>query len=49
LIERTVEALGEEIRVGVIEGDLATSLDADMKGRRIYPRAFLSKSVKRAL
>jgi len=29
LIERTVEALGEEIRIGVIEGDLATSLDAE--------------------
>jgi len=29
LIERTVEALGEETRIGVIEGDLATSLDAE--------------------
>lgn len=29
LIERTVEALGEEVRIGVIEGDLTTSLDAE--------------------
>ncbi len=29
LIERTVEALGEETRIGVIEGDLVTSLDAE--------------------
>ncbi|MFQ5886031.1 MAG: GTP-binding protein [Anaerolineae bacterium] len=49
LIERTIEALGEEMRMGAIEGDLATSLDADMKGRKIYPRAFLSESVKRSL
>ncbi len=29
LIERSVEALGEKIRIGVIEGDLTTSLDAE--------------------
>ncbi len=34
--------------IGTIEGDLATSLDGDMEGRKIYPGAFLSKSVRRA-
>ncbi|MBA3764610.1 MAG: hydrogenase nickel incorporation protein HypB [Actinobacteria bacterium] len=29
LLKRTLVALGEEIRVGVVEGDIATSLDAD--------------------
>jgi len=29
LIERTIAALGRELRVAVIDGDLATSLDAD--------------------
>ncbi len=29
LLERTVEELREELRIGVIEGDIATSIDAD--------------------
>jgi hydrogenase nickel incorporation protein HypB len=29
LIARTVAALGEELRIGVIEGDIASSVDAD--------------------
>ncbi|RPI09657.1 MAG: hydrogenase accessory protein HypB [Actinobacteria bacterium] len=29
LLKRTIAALGEECRVGVLEGDIATSLDAD--------------------
>ncbi len=29
LLRRTLAALGEELRVGVLEGDIATSLDAD--------------------
>jgi hydrogenase nickel incorporation protein HypB len=29
LLKRTLVALGEELRVGVLEGDIATSLDAD--------------------
>jgi hydrogenase nickel incorporation protein HypB len=29
LLKRTLAALGEEVRVGVLEGDIATSLDAD--------------------
>ena len=29
LIERTVRALAPELRLGVIDGDLATQLDAD--------------------
>ena len=32
LLKRTLVALGEEIRVGVVEGDIATSLDADELG-----------------
>ncbi|MDP9075244.1 MAG: hydrogenase nickel incorporation protein HypB, partial [Actinomycetota bacterium] len=29
LLKRTLAALGERVRVGVLEGDIATSLDAD--------------------
>ncbi len=29
LLKRTLATLGEEVRVGVVEGDIATSLDAD--------------------
>ncbi len=32
LLKRTLVALGEEVRVGVLEGDIATSLDADELG-----------------
>ncbi len=32
LLKRTLGALGEEVRVGVLEGDIATSLDADELG-----------------
>jgi hydrogenase nickel incorporation protein HypB len=32
LLKRTLVALGEELRVGVLEGDIATSLDADELG-----------------
>jgi hydrogenase nickel incorporation protein HypB len=32
LLKRTLAALGEEVRVGVLEGDIATSLDADELG-----------------
>ncbi len=37
LIEQTVEALGGEIRIGVIEGDLATSLDAERIAKHRVP------------
>ena len=37
LIERTVEALREEIRIGVIEGDLVTSLDAERIAKHGVP------------
>ena len=29
LLRRTIVALGERVRIGVLEGDIATSLDAD--------------------
>ncbi|HEY5886927.1 MAG TPA: hydrogenase nickel incorporation protein HypB, partial [Acidimicrobiales bacterium] len=29
LLRRTIVALGEQVRIGVLEGDIATSLDAD--------------------
>lgn len=29
LIERTIEALGDRLRVGVVDGDLASTIDAD--------------------
>ena len=29
LLKRTLAALGEQVRIGVLEGDIATSLDAD--------------------
>ncbi len=32
LLKRTLVALGEQVRVGVLEGDIATSLDADELG-----------------
>ena len=32
LLKRTLVAMGEEVRVGVVEGDIATSLDADELG-----------------
>jgi len=32
LLKRTLVALGEQLRVGVLEGDIATSLDADELG-----------------
>jgi hydrogenase nickel incorporation protein HypB len=32
LLKRTLVALGERVRIGVLEGDIATSLDADELG-----------------
>ncbi len=29
LLRRTIASLGEQVRIGVLEGDIATSLDAD--------------------
>ena len=37
LLERTIEALGDRLRVGVIDGDLASTIDADRIARLGVP------------
>lgn len=37
ILERTAEALGDEFRIGVVEGDIATSADAERLGKYDLP------------
>src|SRR5437588_6558083 len=39
VLERTLEMLGGELRIGVLEGDVQTTLDADRLGRFEIPVA----------